>query len=123
MATIRVTATVRNMAAPERSWDGLFLVDTDTVVSVVPRQHLEAIGVTPHGSRVHEVDGIARSYEVAAAAFEFFGELVGASVLFGDADAEPRLGLTALASAGIERDPVTGRLERRPPRLKGLRAA
>ena len=33
--------------------------------------------------------------------------------LFGEADADPILGATALASAGIEVDPLNQRLERR----------
>ena len=39
--------------------------------------------------------------------------------LFGDADAEPLLGLTALESVGIEVDPLNQRLKRLPAvRLK-----
>ena len=42
------------------------------------------------------------------------GEIVGATVGFGHDDVEPILGLTALMSAGIEMDPVSRRLKRRP---------
>ena len=50
------------------------------------------------------------------------GETVGGTVLFGDADAQPLLGATALASAGIEVDPDTKALHRLPAvRLKRLR--
>ncbi len=50
------------------------------------------------------------------------GEIVGGTVLFGDADTEPLLGLTALESMGIEVDPRNETLKRLPAvRLKSLR--
>lgn len=50
---------------------------------------------------------------------EFLGEIVGATIIFGEDDAEPILGVTALESAGIEVDPRTQRLKRLPAvRLK-----
>ncbi|MCY4511831.1 MAG: hypothetical protein OXG35_33425 [Acidobacteria bacterium] len=52
MGATHVTVTVRNPAAPERAWEGLFLVDTGATDCLVPRQHLEAIGLTPRGSRM-----------------------------------------------------------------------
>ena len=52
------------------------------------------------------------------------GEIVGATVRFGPDDMEPILGLTALASVGIEIDPVSQRLKRRPAvRMKTERRA
>jgi predicted aspartyl protease len=53
------------------------------------------------------------------ARIEFMGEVVGATVIFGDDDAEPLLGVTALESVGIEVDPQNQRLKRLPTvRLK-----
>ena len=50
------------------------------------------------------------------------GDIVGATVIFGEEDCEPLLGVTALESAGIEVDPVNQRLKRLPAvRLKKLR--
>jgi hypothetical protein len=43
-------------------------------------------------------------------------------IIFGDADAEPILGVTALESVGIEVDPQNQRLKRMPAtRLKSMR--
>ena len=54
---------------------------------------------------------------------EFMGEMVGGTILFGEPDVEPLLGLTALESAGIEVDPTTRRLKQLPAvRLKALAA-
>ena len=50
------------------------------------------------------------------------GEIVGATIVFGDADAEPLLGVTALESVGIEVDPQSQTLRRLPStRLRGFR--
>jgi hypothetical protein len=52
------------------------------------------------------------------------GEIVGATVIFGQDDAEPLLGVTALESVGIEVDPSNQRLKRLPAvRLKYLGTA
>mgnify|MGYP003983505617 FL=1 len=53
---------------------------------------------------------------------EFMGDIVGGTIIFGDNDAEPILGLTALESVGIEIDPQNQRLKRMPvTRLKQFR--
>ena len=119
----QVTVTIRNPADPDRAWEGLFLVDTGATDSLVPRPHLESIGLRPKGRRVYELaDGSEITMEITTADIEFMGETVGGTILFGDANARPTLGATALASAGIERDPTNQRLKRRPSvRLKTVR--
>jgi len=123
MGATHVTVTIRNPADPERAWEALFLVDTGATDSLVPRPHLEAIGLKPRGRRVYELaDGRAIAVDVTVAEIEFMGETVGGTVLFGEPDAEPLLGVTALESVGIEVDPVNQRLKRLPAvRLKRLR--
>jgi clan AA aspartic protease len=81
---------------------------------------LREIGVQPEGRRTYELaDGREAVMEIAVARIEFMGEVVGATVIFGDDDAEPLLGVTALASVGIEVDPQNQRLKRLPAvRLK-----
>ena len=120
-----VTVTIRNPAEPERTWEGLFLVDTGATDCLVPRRRLEAIGLKPEGGRTYELaDGSELRLDVTVAELEFMGEIAGATVIFGDDRAEPLLGDTALASVGIEVDPVNQQLKRRPAvRLKRLAAA
>ncbi len=122
MGATHVTVTIRNPADPDRAWEGLFLVDTGATDSLVPRPHLEAIGLRPKGRRVYELaDGRAITMEITTADIEFMGETVGGTILFGAADAEPLLGVTALESVGIEVDPTSQRLKRLPAvRLKRL---
>ncbi len=45
MGTTYVEVTIRNPAKPSRSWTGKFMVDTGAFDSLVPRGHLEAIGL------------------------------------------------------------------------------
>ena len=123
MGVTQVTVTIRNPAAPERAWEGLFLVDTGAIDCLVPRQHLEAIGLKPKGQRVYELaDGSEIKMDITTGDIEFMGEVVGGTIIFGEADAEPILGLTALESVGIEIDPQNQRLKRMPAtRLKRMR--
>lgn len=115
MGVVQVTATVRNPAQPDRSWDGLFLVDTGSTDCVVPSSALRSIGLAPRGRRTYElVDGREETVDITIAEVEFMGEVVGATVGFGTDGVEPILGLTALESVGIEVDPVSQRLKRRP---------
>jgi clan AA aspartic protease len=123
MGITQVTVTIRNPAELDRSWEGLFLVDTGAIDSLVPRPHLEAIGLKPKAQRVYELaDGSEIKMDITTGDIEFMGEIVGGTIIFGDADAEPILGVTALESVGIEVDPRNQRLKRMPAtRLKSLR--
>ena len=123
MGAIHVPVTIRNLAQRERTWQGLFLVDTGATDCMVPRSLLESIGLAPEGRRVYEMaDGTQLQIDVTAALVEFMGEAVGATIIMGNTDAEPLLGVTALESAGIEVDPRNETLKRLPSvRLKGFR--
>jgi clan AA aspartic protease len=124
MGAVQVTAAVVNPADPNRRWEALFLVDTGATDCYVPGNRLRDIGLKPVGKRVYELaDGTEMILEVGVAQVEFMGEFVGATVIFGEDDAEPLLGVTALESVGIEVDPLNQRLKRLPAvRLKKLRA-
>ena len=122
MGATHVTVRITNPADLDRFWEGLFLVDTGATDCLVPRPHLEAIGLEPRGQRVYELaDGSELVLDATVAEIEFMGEIVGGTIIFGDTHSEPLLGMTALASVGIEVDPLNQRLKRRPAvRLKGL---
>ena len=122
MGVTYVTAVVRNPAEPERSWEGLFLVDTGAIDSVIPRTCLGAIGLKPKGQRVYGLaDGSEVRMDITTGDIEFMGEVVGSTIVIGEADAEPLLGVTALESVGIEVDPRNQQLKRLPSvRLKSF---
>jgi clan AA aspartic protease len=120
MGTTHVTVTVRNPAEPERTWEGLFLVDTGAIDCLVPGNRLNEIGLKAKAKRTYELaDGSETKMDITTAEIEFMGEIVGSTVIFGADDAEPILGVTALESVGIEVDPRSQRLKRLPAvRLK-----
>jgi clan AA aspartic protease len=123
MGVTHVTVAVSNPATPNRRWESLFLVDTGATDCLAPAKHLRAAGIKPVGSRTYELaDGTEIKMKIGVAQVEFMGEVVGATIIFGDDDAEPILGVTALESVGIEVDPLNQRLKRLPAvRLKMAR--
>ena len=93
-----VMATVRAMGEGERSWTGRFRIDRGVVDCVVPRRHLEAIGLSAQGTRVYELeDGEFERVDVVAGRIEVMGEVVGATVVMGD---EAVLGRVVLEGVG-----------------------
>ncbi len=120
MGLTHVQVTVRNPADPARSWEGTFLVDTGAIDSLVPRDRLKQIGLRRRGHRTYELaDGRETVMDIAVAELEFMGEVVGATIVVGEDDTEPLLGVTALESLGIEVDPTNQRLRKLPSiRLK-----
>ncbi len=123
MGATQVTVTIRNPAEPDRSWEGLFLVDTGATDCLVPRPYLEAIGLETKGYRVYELaDGSEIRLDTTTADIEFMDEVTAGRIIFGEPGTEPLLGVTALESAGIEVDPTNQRLKKLPSiRLKRLR--
>ena len=122
MGATYVTAVVRNPAQPNRTWQGLFLVDSGATDCLISRPCLEAIGLKPRSRRVYGLaDGSEVKMDITVAEIEFMGEIVGATIVMGDSNAEPLLGVTALESVGIEIDPHNQQLKRLPSvRLKPL---
>ena len=122
MGAIHVTVAIRNPAEPDRVWEGLFLVDTGATDTLVPREYLESIGLAPKGQRTYTLaDGSEIQMDITVGQLEFMGDVIGATVVFGEVDTEPLLGVTALESLGIEVDPRNETLKRLPAiRLKAL---
>ncbi len=123
MGATHVTVTIRNPASPERAWEGLFLVDTGATDSLVPRDHLESIGLLPKAQRICELaDGSEIKMDITTGDIEFMGEIVGGTIIIGEPGTEPILGVTALESVGIDVDPRNQALKRLPAtRLKEVK--
>ena len=115
MGATYVDVTIRNPADPRRSWTGSFLVDTGAFDSLVPRTHLDALGLAPKGRREYALaDGRRIERDITTADIEFQGEVVGGTIVYGDDDVEPLLGVAALESGGFEVDPRRQELKRLP---------
>ena len=125
MGATHITVTVRNPAEPHRAWEGTFLVDPGIMNCLAPRKNLAAIGLAPEGQRTYgRADGSETLMDFAVAQVEFMDGLTGVSIMMGEDDAEPLLGLTALESVGIAVDPETHTLKRMPyVRMRGFRPA
>lgn len=123
MGITRVNVKITNPAEPDRFWEGPFLVDTGAIDCLVPRRHLESIGLEPKGHRTYSLaDGSDVSMDVTTGDIEFMDEIVGGTIVYGDNNAEPLLGVTAMESAGVEVDPHNQTLNKLPfVRLKGFR--
>ena len=123
MGITRVTVKITNPADPRRFWEGPFLVDTGAIDCLVPRQHLEDIGLVPKGHRTYSLaDGSSIRMDVTTADIEFMDEIVGGAIVYGPNNAEPLLGVTAMGSAGVEVDPQNQKLNKLPEvRLRGFR--
>jgi clan AA aspartic protease len=123
MGATHVTVAIRNPAEPERAWEGLFLVDTGATDCLVPRKHLESIGLLPRTQRIYGLaDGSEIRLDVTGGEIQFMGETTWGTIVFGEDNAEPLLGVTALESVGIEVDPRNQILTRLPAtRLRGFR--
>ena len=124
MGATHVTVAIRNPAEPDRVWEGLFLVDTGATDCLVPRQHLESIGLVPEGQRVYELaDGSELRMDITVGRVEFMGETTsGHHHVWRGGRRATCSGVTALESVGIEVDPRNQALKRLPAvRLKGFR--
>lgn len=125
MGITQVPVTIRNPADHSRFWEGPFVVDTGAVDCVAPRQHLEAIGLTPTSKRLYTLaDGSKIEMDITVAQVEFMGEIAGVTIAMGNESCEPLLGVTALESMGIEVDPHNQELSKLGTiRLVGIRRA
>ena len=80
-------------------------MDTRAFDCLATREALESIGLTPRGEHGYApADGSAVGLEFAIAEVEMMVEPTGAAIIFGDADAQPLLGVTVLESAGFKMD-------------------
>ncbi len=88
MGATHVTVLIRNPAEPDRSWEGLFLVDTGATDCLVPRPCLEAIGLKPKGQRTYELaDGREIKMDITTGqTSNSWGRFVGGTILFGEAE-------------------------------------
>lgn len=115
MGLTKVTTKITSLEQGKRVYEDIFLVDTDAVDSLAPRNKLEEIGVHKQGKMVYELaDGTIKEYYYGLVRIEFMGEVTAGRIIFGEKDSEPLLGVTALESVGIFVDPTNKSLKRLP---------
>ena len=115
MGATEVTATVRNPADPLKAWTGVLLADNGAVDCLIPRRHMESIGLTARGQQAYRLaNGTRITLEYTVAELEVEGEVTGVRVILGANDSLGILGLTALESLGLVVDPCSQTLRRLP---------
>ena len=112
MGVTYVPMKVSNARHPgDRAVELEFLVDTGAIYSVVPRETLEALGVTQLERREFTLaDGTHHPYDVGEAFFELADRVGTSKVIFGPPGVVPLLGALTLESLGLMVNPVTREL-------------
>ncbi len=122
MNVARVPVVLRAVCKSSDPYQAEFLIDWRSMNSIAPANQMKNAGIKPDGITSHELaDGTTAEYPFAAVVIEFMGQKTGGRVIFGPDNAQPVLGVTALASVGIVIDPANNELKRLPAiPLKGL---
>ena len=110
MGFVHVDVELSNPTDRQRSERIELLVDTGATLSVVPAPVLDRLGVSPMGSRNFRGFGGVVRRRTGTVAIAYDGDVAGVTVVFGEPDDPPILGVTALESLGYQVDPVTGEL-------------
>ncbi len=110
MGFVHVDVELSNPTDPQQFESIELLVDTGATLSVVPAPVLERLGVRPLGSRDFNGFGGVVRRQTGNVTMAYDGGAAGITVVFGEPDDPPILGVTALESLGYRVDPVTGEL-------------
>ncbi len=123
MGLTTLTLDIANPAQPAARASVEFLVDSGAVYSLVPREILERLGITPHGRqqfRLADCSTIER--ERGDALFVYGARRGAAAVIFGEPGDATLLGATTLESLGLVLDAVHRELKPLPMILGGAPA-
>ena len=112
MGFIHVDVDVLNPSNSEKSERVRVMVDTGATLSVLPASMLERLGVKRTGRRRFQGFGGVITREIGTANMSYADEVAGVTVVFGDEDDPPILGVTALEVLGFAVNPTDGTLSR-----------
>ena len=112
MGFIYVDVDVLNPANSEMSERVRVMVDTGATLSVLPTSMLERLGIQRLSRRRFQGFGGVVTREIGAANMRYADEVAGVTVVFGDEDDPPILGVTALEVLGFAVNPTDGTLNR-----------
>lgn len=113
MGQTHVTVEVKPLKGGKKSFEQLFLVDTDALHCFVPTKALKKLGVAVEGKFDCELaDGTVQVFDYGFVRAKFMGQETVCHAIFAPDDAEPLLGVVALENTGFAVDPRTKSLER-----------
>lgn len=113
-----IKAKVSNPADRSRSADVRFVIDSGAAYSVVPANVLERLGIEADTTQeFYLANGECIERPMGIAVFEYQGKVTAASIIFGQEDDAPLMGVTTLEGFGFVLDPLKRELRPMPMRL------
>lgn len=114
MVPIYVNVIVSNPANPDVSESIRALVDTDAMLSVLPADALERLGISRRWRRrfLCRKSGGSVTLDTGTVNVSYSDSICGATAIFGAEDDPKTIGATALTALGFEADRVNGTLNR-----------
>ena len=112
MGFIYVDVEIANGTAPSVTETVHALVDTGATLSVFPASTLDKLGVERRARRRFKGFGGAVTRETGGVVMRYDDSIADVTVVFGEEDDPPIMGVTALEVLGYQVDPVEGRLNR-----------
>ena len=110
MGFTHVEIEVASVSEPGKRRDIEFLADTGALLTVVPSLILRELDIEPVSERVFRGFGGTISRRIGIVRMTYQDAIIGTSVIFGEPDDIPVLGVTALEALGYQVDPVSQRL-------------
>ena len=118
MGITAISARVSNPADRTRRAEVRFIVDSGAAYSVVPASILGQIGIEADMTKEFFLaNGACIERRRGIAVFEYLGTITAASVIFGEEDDAPLMGVTTLEGFGFVLDPFKRELRPMPMRL------
>ena len=112
MGLVYVNVSLSNPAEPEVTEDVRVLVDNRTMLSVLPAEILERLGVKRSGQRKVRRAGGPVTRDVGHITMTYDGVKAAITVLFAAEGDQAVMGVTALGQLGYDVDPVSGELHK-----------
>ena len=110
MGFTHVEIDVANVSEPGKRRGIEFLADTGALLTVVPSLILRELDIEPVSERVFRGFGGTISRRIGIVRMTYEDSIIGTSVIFGEPDDIPVLGVTALEALGYQVHPVSQRL-------------
>lgn len=112
MGITEITVEIANPGDREK-WRKLEVIaDTGAIFSLLPRDTLESLGITPYREETFRLaDGREITRQLGDVFLKIDGKVGTAPTIFGEPTDTPLLGVTALEILGFTVDPRTQKLE------------
>ena len=106
MGITTVSATISNLDHPRKKISDTFIVDTGAAYTVLPEKLAIRLGITPVKTQAFSLaDGTSVTRKLGFALVEVDGEKAPSTVVIGEKDDSPLLGVITLENMGLMVDP------------------